>query len=205
MNRETLQHSETNSRNHDKHPPTNNRSAKRGITSNQGKSDHQQQHPTTDPKIAYINLGNLTELDKRGRLCTFMQVDVLEPLPCHSSSDQVPMPEVVLADPPLHRGPAAIGSSSRPPDSSSPPGPGSPSRCSEPSSSLKIRLGRSSSEPGLSDLITHPPPVIPVDPLVIIHGVPPAETPGGLKSDGPSPKSGEHRTHTAVLGDRLSS
>ncbi|GMH29924.1 hypothetical protein Nepgr_031767 [Nepenthes gracilis] len=68
------------------------------------------------------------------------KVDVLEPLPGHSSSDQVPMPEVVQADPPLHRGPAAIGSSSRPPDSSTPPGPGSPSRCSEPSSSLKIRL-----------------------------------------------------------------
>ncbi|GMH18581.1 hypothetical protein Nepgr_020422 [Nepenthes gracilis] len=42
-------------------------------------------------------------------------VDVLEPLPGHSSSDQVSMPEVVQADPPLHRGPAAIGSSSRPP------------------------------------------------------------------------------------------
>ncbi|GMH00788.1 hypothetical protein Nepgr_002627 [Nepenthes gracilis] len=50
------------------------------------------------------------------------------------------MPVVVQADPPLHCGPAGIGSSSRLPDSSTPPGPGSPSRCSEPSSSLKIDL-----------------------------------------------------------------
>ncbi|GMH06029.1 hypothetical protein Nepgr_007869 [Nepenthes gracilis] len=91
----------------------------------------------------------------------------------------------------IHRGPAAIGSSSRPPDSSTPPGPGSPSRCSKASSSLKMRLGRSSSELGLSGSINHPPHVISDDPLVTTHGEPPAETPGGLKSDGPSPKSGE--------------
>ncbi|GMH16903.1 hypothetical protein Nepgr_018744 [Nepenthes gracilis] len=85
------------------------------------------------------------------------------------------MPVVVQADPPLHRGPAAIGYSSRPPESSTPPGPGNPSRCSESSNSLKISLGRSSSGP-----INHPPPVIPVVPLVTIHGLPPAETPGLL-------------------------
>ncbi|GMH00793.1 hypothetical protein Nepgr_002632 [Nepenthes gracilis] len=92
-----------------------------------------------------------------GAVPWWWKVDVNEPLPCHSSSDQIPMPVVVQADPPLHCGPTAIGYSSRPPDSSTPPGPGSPSRCSESSNSLKISLGRSSSEPGMSGPINNPP------------------------------------------------
>ncbi|GMH07462.1 hypothetical protein Nepgr_009302 [Nepenthes gracilis] len=74
-----------------------------------------------------------------------LQVDVNESHPCHPSSDQIPMPVVVQADPPVHCGPAAIGYSSRPPESSTPPGPGSPSRCSESSNFLKISPRQSSS------------------------------------------------------------